>query len=348
VPIGRKIMTRAFPRRTIIASIAVTISLMGSGIIATTAKAEGTSLTPTVTVDGAVATLTAPSSAIALKAAEDYWTPKRMREAEPLPSPELPSGPDSTKKQSLPQEPRPEKAGTALQPVSPPASATASTSTSMPPITSGRLLFTTGNGGQASCSASVINSEHRNLIETAGHCLYYAKYGGWARNFMFVPAYYSGAAPYGRWYYSGAVTFASWVTSEDYNHDFAFLTMRPVAGRQLADAVGANALTYGRSTAMSDVLIVGWSAEGSYDGHEAQLCYGSTVRYRNRQSDNNAEMSNCPNIVGGASGGPWLIDRVNYHAGYVFTVSSRADRSTGKSYAVPHTKDIMIIYNTVR
>ena len=74
----------------------------------------------------------------------------------------------------------------------------ASTDNTYPYRTIGKWFFTKPGIGNFQCSASVIR--HR-IVVTAGHCLHSGNGSatGWFTNFLFVPAYRNGAAPFGTW-----------------------------------------------------------------------------------------------------------------------------------------------------
>ena len=75
--------------------------------------------------------------------------------------------------------------------------------TSYPTSATGKLWFekVPGSGSWWVCSASMIKP---GIVLTAGHCVSSGS-GSWYGSFQFVPAYRSGAAPYGTW--------TSWVTT---------------------------------------------------------------------------------------------------------------------------------------
>lgn len=72
----------------------------------------------------------------------------------------------------------------------------------------GKLFFTKPTGGNFVCSASVLNNR---VIITAGHCVYSA--GGYHSNFMFIPSYRSGAAPFQKWAGVFALAAPAWIAS---------------------------------------------------------------------------------------------------------------------------------------
>ncbi|MGL5830010.1 MAG: trypsin-like serine peptidase, partial [Angustibacter sp.] len=66
--------------------------------------------------------------------------------------------------------------------------------------TNGKVFFTNaGNGLNYVCSAAVVNSEGRDTVWTAGHCVHGGAGQNWHLNWTFVPAYDNGAMPQGSW-----------------------------------------------------------------------------------------------------------------------------------------------------
>ena len=58
-------------------------------------------------------------------------------------------------------------------------------------------------GGEAAgdyvCSGTALNSSNQSVVWTAGHCVFDTEGGGFVTNWIFVPAYKDGAAPFGEW-----------------------------------------------------------------------------------------------------------------------------------------------------
>lgn len=83
--------------------------------------------------------------------------------------------------------------------------------TSYPYRTIGKLFFTKPGVGNFVCSGSVIQ---RRIIATAGHCVHSGNgaASGWYTNFLFVPAYRNGAAPYNTWSWAYVRTTTTWYT----------------------------------------------------------------------------------------------------------------------------------------
>src|SRR4051794_445480 len=106
-----------------------------------------------------------------------YWTAERMDNAKPA---ERLAGPSP--------KARPGGGGS-------PA-----TSTEVPlpyPSAEGKVFFTSNSGVNYVCPGSALVSTNQSVVWTAGHCVNEGP-GAFYKNFMFVPAYRDGAAPYGR------------------------------------------------------------------------------------------------------------------------------------------------------
>jgi hypothetical protein len=94
------------------------------------------------------------------------------------------------------------------------------------PKTIGKVFFVNSKGEKKWCSATSIQSKYRNLVATAGHCVYDT---GANRDVMdkwvFVPGYYQGKAPWGIYVGKTAFTHYDFDVYEDYDRDYAFVTV---------------------------------------------------------------------------------------------------------------------------
>jgi V8-like Glu-specific endopeptidase len=207
------------------------------------------------------------------------------------------------------------------------------------PSTAGKLFFS-DNGLNYVCSASTIFNNPRNLIITAGHCVHSGQGGNWHSNIVFAPSYYNGQSSAGLWNWSTARAFNSWMTSSDFTHDQAFVTFAQRNGRNLIDAVGGNGLVTGNGRDQANTRIWGWPAEAPFNGEVPYYQDGNTFSY----GSSDAAMSS--NMNGGASGGPWLKDRIDANLGYVFAVTSRRTTS-GPAYllSTPNTGDVRTMFD---
>jgi V8-like Glu-specific endopeptidase len=153
-----------------------------------------------------------------------YWTPERMRTAQPL---DQPRGADILARVSF---------------------APVETPTTVPFTVNGRLFVRQGRK-RGFCSATAINSPTRRLVLTAGHCLNSGPRSirgnsVWSRYVEFVPAYTNGTAPFGAFVARRNMVYAPkrWVQTGNPNFDVgAILTQPNAEGVNVADAVGGGA-----------------------------------------------------------------------------------------------------------
>lgn len=94
----------------------------------------------------------------------------------------------------------------------------------------GALFSISGRNGPLGghfCTASVVDSPHRDLVVTAAHCV-----SGTSPNKMvFVPGYYHGHSPYGVWAVTRVIVDRNWKASASPDDDVAFLVVTQ-PGRQ--------------------------------------------------------------------------------------------------------------------
>ncbi|KAB8184308.1 hypothetical protein FH608_048355 [Nonomuraea phyllanthi] len=93
------------------------------------------------------------------------------------------------------------------------------------PKTIGKVFFLDKEGHYRWCSATSIQSRNRNLVATAGHCVFANGKDDAYDKWIFVPGYYQGKAPWG--VYVGAYAFTAYDldTYDDYDGDFAFVAV---------------------------------------------------------------------------------------------------------------------------
>ncbi|WP_214323531.1 trypsin-like serine peptidase [Nonomuraea sediminis] len=115
------------------------------------------------------------------------------------------------------------------------------------PRTVGKVFFVDGQGKFRWCSATSVQSQYRNLVATAGHCVYDTDANtDVLDNWVFVPGYYQGKMPWGIYVGKQAFTHYDFDTYEDYDRDYAFVT---VYNGILFDGVKqVDAKDYGRFT----------------------------------------------------------------------------------------------------
>ncbi|PZT71295.1 peptidase [Streptomyces sp. SW4] len=229
-------------------------------------------------------------------AARTYWTPERMRGATPL---DLLLTPRAAQKLKTPAAPG---RTTTVEPTAAPASFPQAggpwTGGGAVVKTSGRVFFTF-QGRAASCSGNAVTSRNASTVITAGHCVKYQ--GSWHTNWVFVPAYDNGNAPYGQWTATKTLTTPQWEASEDINHDVGAAVVAPLDGRTLTSVVGAQGLQFNGGY-NKPMYAFGFPAASPYDGSKLIYCSGNSSRDFLFSQDHSL---GC-NMTGGSSGGPWF------------------------------------------
>ncbi|KOG66958.1 peptidase [Streptomyces griseoflavus] len=246
-------------------------------------------------------------------AAAGFWTAERMREATPLDllsagteasarrsgkaadtaSPSVRRGPERTVRPTLP--------GTGVAahaPKSFPQAGGPWTGGGAVTNTTGRVFFTY-QGRTASCSGNAVTSANKSTVITAGHCV--KLNGAWHTDWVFVPGYHDGQAPYGKWPASKTLSTPQWTASEDINYDVGAAVVTPVGGQRLTDAVGGQGLAFNTGY-NKPMYAFGYPAAAPYDGSKLIYCSGNTIKDPLFSTDHGMSC----NMTGGSSGGPWF------------------------------------------
>ncbi|MEV4329848.1 peptidase [Streptomyces sp. NPDC049597] len=234
-----------------------------------------------------------PSTAASFTPAQapmGFWTAERMRAATPLDL--IRTAPGSLR--------APKSGGekTVIAPTAFPQPGGPWTGGGAVVKTSGRVFFTF-QGRTASCSGNSVTSQNGSTVITAGHCVKYQ--GSWHTNWVFVPAYNNGQAPYGQWSATKTLATDQWAASEDINYDVGAAVVAPLNGKTLAQTVGAQGLQFngGYNKAM---YAFGFPAADPYDGSKLIYCSGNSSKDFLFSQDHSL---GC-NMTGGSSGGPWF------------------------------------------
>jgi V8-like Glu-specific endopeptidase len=227
-------------------------------------------------------------SRAAQAAAGAYWTPGRMAAATVLLS--------GTQLKDQKANP-------------PPGTPTATSFRGVPTV--GALFYTTGSGAHF-CTASVVDSEHENLVMTAAHCVYGS---GYSTNIEFVPGYHDGRRPYGAWLIQAVVVATGWRQRHDPGLDFAFLTVAPpgTSGRPLQGVTGGLRLGTGLGYAHA-ITAIGYN-DASPHSNDPVRCATDSFRFRAGQME-----FYCHGYRDGTSGGPWIIGYTSRGTGTLFGV----------------------------
>jgi len=171
---------------------------------------------------------------------------------------------------------------------------TASTYTTFPFNAVGKIFFTM-SGSNYVCSGSVGNDR---TVWTAGHCTYDEVGRRFATNLVFVPGYYNGVEPYGRFTARSLCTTAAWQRG-DFAYDYAvarFASNLPNNGHLT--------LVYNLDPARTTYTSYGYPAGSPFNGYWDNTCLSASCG-RDPNSRPNPVSISCDS-TGGSSGGPWI------------------------------------------
>ena len=171
-------------------------------------------------------------------------------------------------------------------------------------------VFMTIDGVNYVCSGTAVSaSAGVNLVWTAGHCTTDGP-GHTATNFMFVPGYYKGAEPYGRWTFTSIDSTPGWEAqgSDRFRYDVgaARVVNTTNASATFAGTIGTRSISFGVNPAGQRIVSYGYPAAGKFNGSQQYAC---TSPFRRWDTVANADpMQISCSMTGGSSGGGWFYD----------------------------------------
>ena len=178
-----------------------------------------------------------------------------------------------------------------------------------PATTTGKVFFTTTGNGRTEnwvCSASTVNSNGKDAVITAGHCVY-GSLGGevpgerWHSNWVFVPDYSNGSAPYGVWTARQLWTLTNYINNQDEGDDIgaAVMNTNPPASTSSTWSAGRASPGTRRKPVRLRLRLPG---RGAVQRPVAAVLQRQRVQVALRVHT----MELACNFTGGSSGGPWL------------------------------------------
>lgn len=227
-----------------------------------------------------------------------YWTPERMRDAEPLDAPGAPAGAGAAAAPNyLVQAPD--------QVISP------ERDLAYPERIHGRLFVTFGPDS-GSCSATVVTSRARNVILTAGHCVAMPTGEGSppipAGNVLFVPGYRNGAAPFGSYVGTALRAPGLWSFEGLIEFDLGAINLAPTPAGQIEDVLGSRGVSFNRSYKKNKTRFQAFGYPGQptafYDGERPILCNSP---FRGLEKFTLSPQIGPCNMKEGSSGGGWVL-----------------------------------------
>ncbi|MFL6115108.1 MAG: trypsin-like serine peptidase [Catenulispora sp.] len=318
------------------------------GIVSTTAQ-----LSPDV-----AATVKAPGADARNKALASYWTADRMKSA--LPDSELPSvkamaaakpaAAAPTQASGAPTRIAAADATATPKPANPANSAGGDAVTpnayypnypvgSPPARTAGKVFFTSF-GLNYVCSGTIVNTEGKSTVWTAGHCV--SDGGAWNTNWIFVPNYANSSAPYGYWYSSALWTTTAWLNNNnDYANDVGASIMSRNNGSRITDYLGGQGITWNAGIG-AYMYAFGYPQAAPFTG----CCLVAEQGYTYDGGGGTIYMANA--MTGGSSGGSWLASfdgnwgYINGHNDFKYNASPQY------MYSPYYGNQVASLYNSVR
>lgn len=291
------------------------------------------------------------------ESATDYWTPERMRNATPL---DLPG----TRDGAFGYRPLPElepatanaRTGPAVEisgtrgtlgtsySTGTDSETSSANDTSYPQRIQGKIFFRLDGIGDFGCSGTVVTSPLRNLVVTAGHCVFgFGENNQYATNWAFVPGYRNGSAPLGVWPATNLYALNGWVNTGGFSFDLGMARIGEVGGNSIETLLGSRGIAFNQDLSVTPVDIWGYPARpnpgedgfGDYDGERLILCS------HNDPADNAIRASETDSSGGtsvgaaycfmqqGSSGGGWIIS-----GGFLNSVVSHGYCQTDPTHTV--------------
>ena len=252
--------------------------------------------------------------------ARGYWTRERMLAAEPADFPSADGAPFAdlgSARAAKPEGPHREIRGRRGTldgySVNPDLETDPAGDTSYPQRIHGKI-FGSLPGGDYSCSGTVIASPLKNLIVTAGHCVF--GQGSFAQNFVFIPGYRNGNAPLGVWPANNLYAPNGWTQTESFTFDIGMATLDPVGGQSIETLLGS------RGVAFNDNVVQTWDmfgyparpnptddGFGDYDSERLIVCDNATTHVtENPNGDGDSIGAAYCFMQQGSSGGGWVTE----------------------------------------
>ncbi|MGP8304423.1 trypsin-like serine peptidase [Streptomyces inhibens] len=228
----------------------------------------------------------ADTSGSAPLSADAYWTPQRMRAAEPASVTRSSRAPRSTADPTPPSHPF----------------------DGLPQV--GTFFWTDGNNTGRFCGGTVVRSPYRDLVVTAAHCL---RSPNPKRYLSFVPQYHDGQKPHGiypvdriyidqRYYDLGTDAGARW--------DYAVVRLAAREdGAEVEEVTGGYRLRPYPGYDHRNVRLIGYPGNSDTTHPKPLDCTSSTHRYTSTDPAAPGDFLEiaCAGYIGGTSGGPFLV-----------------------------------------
>jgi hypothetical protein len=227
-----------------------------------------------------------------------------------------------------------------------------------PNTTNGKVFFTDPSDRlDHVCSGTVVSTVdpddpegdpgNRSVVWTAGHCVHLR---GWHTNWMFVPAYRNGDAPFGEWPAIHLSAPAAWVDRSSLRQDLgAALIDTDATGRTVSSVVGGRGIAFGTARA-SFYQSFGYPAVDNggtipeFTGEREFVCQSAFALSDDVAGKGPQTMGIGCDMTGGSDGGGWILENK-----YVASVNSyRYDDEPEVMYGPYHGDEALALYESVR
>lgn len=173
----------------------------------------------------------------------------------------------------------------------------------------GKVFFTI-DGANYVCSGTAVDaSAGVNLVWTAGHCVTDGP-GRDATNFMFVPGYYKGLEPNGRWAFTVLDSTPTWegqgTTRFRGDVGAARVVNATAPAATFASTIGSRPIAFGQNPTGRRLVSYGYPAAGKFNGSQQYACASPFRRWDTIALLDPMQIS-C-DMTGGSSGGGWFLD----------------------------------------
>jgi V8-like Glu-specific endopeptidase len=303
-----------------------------------------------------------------------YWTPERMRNATPVEeAPFLKHAAERFEALEAERQEQAEADGARPEPQGPELriepDATGAIAGQKRPITAGAAalnpnfshyhptaytngkVFFNNAGVTYVCSASIISTEGRDTVWTAGHCVHGGAGRGWMTDWVFVPAYDDDLAnprPWGTWSAAFLVAPHEWINASDFSADMGVAIMNMNFGYHINDYFGGNGFVANLPKYVA-VNAFGYPGEPPFDGGNLWRCIGASAPEWISGSVSSQTIKIPCDMTRGSSGGPWLYGYTGA-LGQLNGINSRIDRILNPTIMLsPHFDDTAVnLYNFTR
>lgn len=205
------------------------------------------------------------------------------------------------------------------------------------PSSVGRMFFTV-NGKNKYCSAATVNNDYKNVVMTAAHCVFHKDIDDWVSNVTFVPAYYDGKAPYGKWEGKNKRVMKGW-SKNGYktDYDVGLFSVYKNNNQNIVNAVGGNGYSWNYDPAQKDIWVHGYPSKPN-NGKIPHYVNGDTTE----RSNGDAVLSYSGDLnPSGMSGAPYYRDySKNDDTAHIYTVHSRSNKTLKRMYAYPFKENV--------